>query len=243
MSDIPDEIMHLDHASVILSLFEKAPFAITVTEPISGRLLYANRTTYDIYGLEYEIDSRRTLYSTDFYIDVEARNEIVRQLNEAGIASDVVIEMKPKGGESRYMSFSAVMIDFMGRKAILSAQFDMTVRFLAERALHENEAALSEANARLNDMVRALAEANAKLEEEKILHQKTIAEQESLLGQIETLKGMLPICASCKKIKDEEGMWHHVEEYIRTRSRAEFTHSICPECFRSLYPELAVKDK
>ena len=51
-----------------------------------------------------------------------------------------------------------------------------------------------------------------------------------------TLSGFLPICSSCKMIRDGEGHWQRIEIYIRDRSEAEFTHSICPECARRLYP-------
>ena len=52
-----------------------------------------------------------------------------------------------------------------------------------------------------------------------------------------TLSGILPICASCKKIRDDEGYWKQIESYIRDHSGAEFSHSICPECAKKLYPE------
>jgi len=48
---------------------------------------------------------------------------------------------------------------------------------------------------------------------------------------------MLPICASCKKIRDDQGYWQQVESYIIQHSEAQFSHSICPECARKLYPE------
>ncbi len=54
-----------------------------------------------------------------------------------------------------------------------------------------------------------------------------------------TLKGLLPICASCKRIRDPEGRWHRVEVYIHDHSEAEFTHGICPDCAVTLYPDLA----
>ena len=62
------------------------------------------------------------------------------------------------------------------------------------------------------------------------------------LAQVKTLRGMLPICASCKKIRDDDGYWQRVETFIEARSRAEFSHSICPECMQTLYPEF-VKNK
>jgi len=56
-----------------------------------------------------------------------------------------------------------------------------------------------------------------------------------LKEEIQMLHGLLPICASCKKIRDEEGKWQHIEAYISKRSDAEFTHGICPECSHQLY--------
>ncbi|GAB4547249.1 MAG: hypothetical protein Kow0063_41880 [Anaerolineae bacterium] len=51
------------------------------------------------------------------------------------------------------------------------------------------------------------------------------------------LSGLLPICASCKKIRDDEGYWHSVEVYIRDHSEADFSHGICPDCMQKLYPD------
>jgi hypothetical protein len=57
-------------------------------------------------------------------------------------------------------------------------------------------------------------------------------------GEIKQLKGILPICASCKKIRDDAGYWHQVEVYVGNHTAAEFSHSICPECMKKLYPDL-----
>lgn len=61
------------------------------------------------------------------------------------------------------------------------------------------------------------------------------------LEEVKTLKGFVPICSSCKKIRDDQGFWQQVEKYVQERSEAQFSHSICPECFKSLYPEFATK--
>lgn len=65
---------------------------------------------------------------------------------------------------------------------------------------------------------------------------RLIDELQRALGRIRTLRGMLPICAACKKIRDDQGYWNQVEVYVREHTEAEFTHSICPDCFRRLYP-------
>jgi PAS domain S-box-containing protein len=67
--------------------------------------------------------------------------------------------------------------------------------------------------------------------------EKLIQELQTALSQIRKLSGMLPICASCKKIRDDKGYWQQVEAYISTHSDVQFSHSVCPECARKLYPE------
>jgi hypothetical protein len=65
-----------------------------------------------------------------------------------------------------------------------------------------------------------------------------IAELKEAIGKIKTLRGIIPICSSCKKIRNDEGYWKQLESYIRDNSEAEFTHGICPDCKKELYPEL-----
>jgi CheY-like chemotaxis protein len=64
-----------------------------------------------------------------------------------------------------------------------------------------------------------------------------LKELEDALSRINRLQGLLPICASCKKIRDDKGYWNQVEHYISDHSEAEFTHTICTACVRKLYPE------
>jgi hypothetical protein len=58
------------------------------------------------------------------------------------------------------------------------------------------------------------------------------------IAEIRTLRAILPICSNCKKIRDDEGYWQEVESYISSHSETVFSHGICPECARKLYPEL-----
>ena len=69
---------------------------------------------------------------------------------------------------------------------------------------------------------------------ELLLREKEQLEQ--ALKEIKTLSGMIPICANCKNIRNDEGFWEQVETYVRKRSSAEFSHGICPECAAKLYP-------
>jgi len=66
----------------------------------------------------------------------------------------------------------------------------------------------------------------------------TVAALEAALAEVKTLRGMLPICAHCKKIRTTEGAWQQVEVYVRQRTEAEFTHSICPTCEQRWYSDV-----
>jgi len=55
---------------------------------------------------------------------------------------------------------------------------------------------------------------------------------------VKTLSGLLPICAKCKKIRDDNGYWNQIEAFISAHSDADFTHGICPDCSSALYPEM-----
>jgi len=64
----------------------------------------------------------------------------------------------------------------------------------------------------------------------------TIEDLQSALANVKLLTGLLPICSSCKKIRDDKGYWNQIESYIKEHSEAEFSHGICPECAEKLYP-------
>jgi PAS domain S-box-containing protein len=74
----------------------------------------------------------------------------------------------------------------------------------------------------------------AKREDEQRM--RLIQELTDALARIKTLRGLLPICASCKKIRDDQGYWQKVESYLAEHTNAEFTHGLCPDCLGDLYP-------
>jgi len=72
------------------------------------------------------------------------------------------------------------------------------------------------------------------IEEER---ERLIKELQDALADVKTLSGLVPICANCKQIRDDKGFWMQVESYIQERSQARFSHGICPDCMKKLYPE------
>ena len=89
----------------------------------------------------------------------------------------------------------------------------------------------------IEERTRALQLENIERKKAEIEKEAVIVELQKALDDVKKLSGMLPICASCKKIRDDEGYWHQVEVFIRDNSEVEFSHGICPECFIKLYPE------
>jgi len=83
--------------------------------------------------------------------------------------------------------------------------------------------------ARFEDMIQ-LRRLNAELHDRN-------GELQSAMSEIKRLSGLLPICASCKKIRDDGGYWQDVAVYIRDHSEAEFSHGLCPDCARELFPD------
>jgi DNA-binding response OmpR family regulator len=90
--------------------------------------------------------------------------------------------------------------------------------------------------ARVRSMMR-LKRAEDGLREKEKQQEKLIQDLEKAFAEIKTLKGFIPICASCKKIRDDEGFWKQLEAYITEHTNAVFSHGLCPECARTLYPQ------
>lgn len=87
---------------------------------------------------------------------------------------------------------------------------------------------------------RALREAEErrKRREAEAERERLIVELQDALARVKTLSGLLPICSSCKKIRDDKGYWNRLETYLQEHSSAKLTHGICPECAQRLYPGL-----
>ena len=91
--------------------------------------------------------------------------------------------------------------------------------------------------ARISSMVRIKRVEDALREKERE-QRKLISELQEALAEIKTLKGLIPICASCKKIRDDEGYWNQLEAYISKHTDAVFTHGFCPECAKKWKAEI-----
>jgi hypothetical protein len=123
---------------------------------------------------------------------------------------------------------------------IISSYYNLLESFVAYSRRHESWD-LDELVITLSALFVASFFYSGRRLQESIVSQKNLkfrnAELEKALAEIRQLRGILPICASCKKIRDDTGYWHQVEAYLLKHSEVEFSHGICPGCLKKLYPD------
>jgi hypothetical protein len=148
-------------------------------------------------------------------------------------------------GKNDYDFFPLDQADFFVRKdkevlasgRLLEIDEEIDTRLQGKRILHTKKIPILDSNG-ASQFLLGISEditERKRLEEER---SNLIVELQNALDQVKTLSRFLPICSSCKKIRDDEGYWNEVETYIGKHSETQFSHSICPDCARKLYPEL-----
>jgi len=85
--------------------------------------------------------------------------------------------------------------------------------------------------------LRARIEVGRRMIEMRFELNEKVRELKLALEQVRTLKGIVPICANCKNVRDDQGYWNRVETYLNDHTEADFTHAVCPDCMKRLYPQ------
>ena len=96
---------------------------------------------------------------------------------------------------------------------------------------------------RENKIKDELNQKNQELVASKTNLEENLKRLEEASRNIKILSGLIPICASCKKIRDDEGYWHQIEQYINEHSDAVFSHGLCPACAKKMYPDMKLEGK
>lgn len=182
----------------------------------------------------------------------ERAPDTIRIILTAYVVSDDIIDAINRGQVYRY-----ILKPWDDRELRLSLE-QAGEKYLLIRHNKELLQELEEANAalqrhkdllerRVEDRTSELATANTALTREieerrqvEVEREQLIVDLKEALAKVKVLSGMLPICASCKKIRDDQGYWNHIEAYIEHNSNALFSHGICPECASRLYPDFCL---
>jgi len=128
-------------------------------------------------------------------------------------------------GNVRLKDIPVIMVTSMKKVDYLKSAFDAGVADFVTKPVNRIELAAR---------VRSILALKAEMDKRKAREE----ELEKALGEIKVLSGLLPICSHCKKIRNDEGYWQHIEKYISDHSNANFTHGICNECLHQFYPEI-----
>lgn len=169
-----------------------------------------------------------------------ADNFITKPYQERELLSRIQYLLVNRELRRRSAAGLGVEIFFAGRKHFLTAErmqiIDMLISSFETAVTHKVEVdRVNRQLTQLNDqLVQEVAE-RKKSEQEK---ERLIVELQQALAEVKKLSGLLPICASCKRIRDDQGYWRQIEGYISAHSEADFSHGICPKCAKELYPEL-----
>ncbi len=169
-----------------------------------------------------EAGTRRTAY----YLKVPPGNYQFRVMarNNDGVwndsAASMALVIQPFWHQTRWFRLSAIL----GLTSLLG----ITLRVVQKNHLRRELERVEQRNTRLR--AEELGLANQQLQARK-------RELEDALANVKELRGLIPICAACKKVRDDQGFWNHVEKYIQQHSHAKFSHGMCPECMAQWYPD------
>jgi len=134
------------------------------------------------------------------------------------------------GGMTALYATMMVSIAWLMNQSIISS---LELRFENRDLVAYLAAAKGQAE-KLNDELTCEVNERRRAQKER---ERLIAELQDALANIKVLRGLLPICSHCKKIRDDNGAWQVVEVFVREHSEADFSHSICPECLNKMYPQ------
>jgi hypothetical protein len=200
--------------------------AISIRVPLSAAYAEANRFSLRLSGLLLII--LLGLFTAQFWLNrrlVFAPLALIHSQTNRILADDKHL------GEKIPLPFGRELNELTNTFNEMSVRLRSEIDTLEER-VQERTVELKQ----VNDQLAKDISKRQQVEEER---EKLIGSLQEALSKVKMLSGLLPICASCKKIRDDKGYWGQIESYISDHSEAEFSHGICPDCMKKLYPDFA----
>lgn len=221
------------------AIFEQSPYGILLIDS-GGVIIDFNETAHRDLGYSREEFAHLHISDIDPFQSPEDVQASISEVINKGNA-EFKVNHKTKNGEIRDVRVITRVLDLSGHKVFQTIWHDVTEQKRAEEELNRHrehlEELVSERTAELSRVNEQLQRDIAARKSAEQAREELIHELKEALANIKTLKGLLPICAWCKKIRDDKGYWTKVETYIREHSDALFTHGICPDCLKKVSPE------
>lgn len=214
-----------DDYILVKSLLSEVPssrFDLDWVSDYGVAVVEISRRQHDVYLLDYRLGARSGL-------------DLLRELIRSGCDAPIIFLTGQGGYDVDLAAMRSGAADYLVKGRISADQLERSIRYTIAHKHAETE--IRRHRDHLEELVQ---ERTVELERANEMLHLEIAERQHLIGQLQealaavkTLSGLLPICAWCKKIRDDKGYWNHVEAYIAQHTQADFTHGICPECAKA----------
>ncbi len=211
--------------NLILFVDDDALTRNVTTRVLEGAGFAVVLATTGLAGLELVRQHRPDLILLDVNLPDLSGVEVCRQIKADPALAHLFVVMA-----------SASQITSDQQSAGLEAGAD---GYIARPIANRELLARVEAFLRIKRVETALRQREAELQTALREKEHLITELKAALSEVKTLSGLLPICAGCKKVRDDQGFWSQVETYVSQHTDATFTHGLCPGCIAKYYPELA----
>ena len=163
-------------------------------------------------GIKAILQREHDVYFVDYRLGGKSGLDLIQEVISMGCEAPLILLTGQGGPEVDMDAMKAGAADYLVKGRIDAELLERSIRYSLERR-------------------------KAQLKQEQL-----IAELRGAMDKIKTLGGLLPICANCKRIRDDKGYWNLLESYIKEHSGAEFSHGICPPCMMQLYPGFKVSE-
>ena len=201
-----------------------SPLKILLVDDDEDDYILTRDVLNDIEGTDFELDWAATyaaamqaignneydVYFIDYRLGAHSGLDLIQEIVTNGCEAPIILLTGQGDHEVDIDAMKAGAADYLVKGRIDAEVLERSIRYSLERK-------------------------NAELRQERL-----IAELRNAMDKIKTLGGLLPICANCKRIRDDKGYWNLLESYIKEHSGAEFSHGICPPCMAQLYPGFKV---
>jgi PAS domain S-box-containing protein len=227
-----NKIVENERADLLLSALDFVPTGHFVLDQ-EFRIVFWNRCIESWTGIDRDTVLNTSLFHHFAHLDIPKYKERITGVFKGGPPvvfssqlHEYLLPSRLPNGNPRIQHTTVTSVPDLSCGALLALFSIQDVTNLTD-ALETNRKTLQMVEAEVVERTRA----------ERML-ELTVEELKSALAEIDSLRGIIPICASCKKIRDDKGYWTQLESYFQKHSIAEFSHGICPECIKELYPEV-----